>query len=91
MQEMQFNPCIRRTWQPTPVFLLGKSHRGAWQAAVHVVSKSWTGLEQLSTSTHDIFIYIYKYEVYIPGSKVCITALRFVIIDCYYLYYDIVY
>ena len=24
-------------WQPTPVFLPGESHRGAWQAAVHEV------------------------------------------------------
>ena len=35
-------------WQPTPVFLLGKSHRGAWQATVHRVTKSWTQLKQLS-------------------------------------------
>ena len=67
--------------------------RGAWQATVHAVSKSWTRLKQLSTSTHDVFlyiyIYIYIYIVSIPGSKVCITALKFVILDCYYLYYDI--
>ena len=40
-----FNPWVgkvpwRRAWQPTPVFLLGKSHG---------VSKSWIRLEQLST------------------------------------------
>jgi len=30
----------RRKWQPTPVFLSGKSHdRGAWQATVHRVAK----------------------------------------------------
>ena len=29
-------------WQPTPVFLPGESHRGAWQAAVHEVAESWT-------------------------------------------------
>ena len=35
----------RRKWQPTPVFLPGKSHgRGVWQTTVHGVSKSWTRL-----------------------------------------------
>ena len=39
-----------RKWQPTPVFLPGKSHeRGAWQAAVHGVTKGQT---QLSTHTY---------------------------------------
>jgi len=33
----------RRKWQPTPVFLPGKSlDRGAWWATVHGVTKSWT-------------------------------------------------
>jgi len=36
----------RRKWQPTPVFLPGKSHG---QATVHRVSKSSTQLKQLST------------------------------------------
>ena len=36
-------------WQPTPVFLLGNSmDRGAWQATVHRVAKSWTQLKWLS-------------------------------------------
>ena len=30
----------RRAWQSTPVFLSG----GAWQATVHRVTKSWTGM-----------------------------------------------
>ena len=39
-----FNPWVRkipwRKWQPTPVFLLGKSHeRRAWRATVHGVAK----------------------------------------------------
>ena len=29
----------RRKWQPTPVFLLGKSH-GAWRATIHGVTES---------------------------------------------------
>ena len=29
----------RRKWQPTPVSLPGKSHRGAWRAAVHGVAR----------------------------------------------------
>ena len=32
----------RRAWQPTPVFSLGEFHgRGACQATVHGVVKSW--------------------------------------------------
>ena len=35
----------RRTWQPTPVFLPGKSNRqGAWQATVHGVAQGLTWL-----------------------------------------------
>ena len=39
-----FNPWVkkipwRRKWQPTPVFLPGKSHRGDWWATVHEVAK----------------------------------------------------
>ena len=29
----------RRKWHPTPVFLPGESHRGAWRATVHGVTK----------------------------------------------------
>ena len=32
----------RRKWQPTPVFLPGESHRGAWRATVHGVAESDT-------------------------------------------------
>ena len=32
----------RRKWQPTPAFLPGDSHRGAWKATVHGVAKSQT-------------------------------------------------
>ena len=43
----------RRKWQPTPVFLPGKSlDRGAWQTTVHEVAKSWTPTERLSTEQH---------------------------------------
>ena len=38
----------RRKWQPTPVFLPGDSHRGAWKATVHGVIESRT---RLSTHT----------------------------------------
>ena len=30
----------RRKWQPTPVFLPGKSHRGTWWATAHGVGKN---------------------------------------------------
>ena len=37
MPETEFNPWVekiplRREWLPTPVFLPGEFHRGAWQA-----------------------------------------------------------
>ena len=36
-----------RKWQPNPEFLPGKSMgRGAWQATVHGVTKSWTQLRK---------------------------------------------
>ena len=38
----------RREWQPTPVFLPGESHEGAWRAMVHGVTKSWTRLSDLA-------------------------------------------
>ena len=46
----RFDPCFRKTpwrrkWQPTPVFLPGKSHgQWAWWATVHGVTKSCTWL-----------------------------------------------
>ena len=49
----RFDPWVgqipwRRAWQPTPVFLPGDSHRGAWQATVHKVPKSQTRLSDLA-------------------------------------------
>ena len=41
----------RRKWQPTPVFLPGKSH-GSWQAAVPGVTKTQTPLS-MCTHTHN--------------------------------------
>ena len=44
-ETLGFDPWVRkipwrRAWQPTPVFLPGKSHgQGAWQAVVHGVAK----------------------------------------------------
>ena len=47
VQETGFNPLVgkipwRWKWQPTPVFLPGKSHGWeAWWATVHEVAKEW--------------------------------------------------
>ena len=42
----------RRKWQPTPVFLPGKSQGGrAWWATVYGVAQSQTWLKQLSSSS----------------------------------------
>ena len=55
-----FDPWLKeipwnRKWQPTPVFLLGKSHEQrspwAWRAAVHGITKSQA---QLNTHTHNV-------------------------------------
>ena len=55
MWETRFNPWVgkipwRREWLPTPVFLENSMDRGAWQATVHGVAKSWT---QLSGYAHE--------------------------------------
>ena len=51
MQEIYIDPWVgkmpwRRKWQPTPVFLPGKSHgqRSLVGYTVHGVTKSWTRL-----------------------------------------------
>ena len=40
----------RRKWHPTPVFLPGESHRGAWRATVHGVTKESDTPEGLGNS-----------------------------------------
>ena len=43
----------RRQWHPTPVLLPGKSmDRGAWWAAVHGVTESWTRLSDFTFTFH---------------------------------------
>jgi len=50
----RFDPWVgkiwRMKWQPAPVFFPGiiPLDRGAWQATVHRVTKSWTSLKKLS-------------------------------------------
>jgi len=52
----------RRKWQPTPVFLSGKSQGGgAWWAAVYGVAKSRTQLKQLSSSSSEQKIFNLNY------------------------------
>ena len=46
-ERLGFDPWVekipwRRAWQPTPGFLENSMDRGAWQAAGHRVTKSWT-------------------------------------------------
>ena len=61
----KFNPWVgkipwRRAWQPTPVFLPGKSHGQRSLVGPHRVSKSRTRLKRLSTHTHT-FPYYFQY------------------------------
>ena len=45
-------------WQPTPVLLLGESHRrGAWWATVHGVAKSQTRLSDFTPSLMPIYVH----------------------------------
>ena len=57
----------RRAWQPTPVFLPGQSYgqRSLWWATVHRVTKSQTGLKQLSMHT----IWIREKKTLFPSAK----------------------
>ena len=58
----------RRAWRSTPVFLpKNPMDRGAWQATVHRVTKSWTQLKQLS-------MHAYSYIYYILYIYICIYA-----------------
>ena len=60
----------RRNWQPTPVFLPGKSmDRGAWQAVVHGVTKSRTQLSNWA-HTHGRVVKFMETEsrMWLPGS-----------------------
>ena len=55
----------RRAQQPTPLFLPGESYdRGAWQAAVHVVTQSRTWLKWLSTLAITQFVVYLKLTIF---------------------------
>jgi len=60
----------RRRWQPTPAFLAGKSHRGAWQAAVDGVARR----------VNSMVIQLYVYLFFFPsGFDCCGFVLKIVI------------
>ena len=45
-------------WQPTPVFLPGRSpERGAWQAAIHGAAKESDMTEQTNTFTFTLILF----------------------------------
>ena len=72
--------------QPTPVFLPGESQgQWTWQATVHRVTKSWTGLKQLSTHPHVIidFFFTVFLKLKIKGTfNICCKA-GFVVINSF--------
>ena len=56
-----FDPWVRkiswrRKWQPTPVFLPGKSHvdREAWWATIHEVTKTWLSNQTTLIHSHQL-------------------------------------
>ena len=75
----------RKKWQPTPMFLPGESQgRGSMVAAVYGVTQSWTRLKRLSSSSSNIFCWIFSsYPCYGPyaeelqSSKYFISLLMF--------------
>ena len=78
-----FNPWVwkipwRRKWQPVQYSCLENlTDRGAWQAVVHGVTRSWTGLKQLSmhawTQFSTLIFFFLKREYII---FICITKNR---------------
>ena len=48
VQSLGLKDSLEKEMATRPVFLPGESYRGAWQAVVHGVTRSWTGLKQLS-------------------------------------------
>ena len=69
----------RRKWQPTPVFLPGKSQgRGSQWAAIYGVAQSWTRLKRLSSSSSSSNNYqcwasfIYLLAIYMSSLEKCL-------------------
>ena len=54
LQTISYITCTtwRRQWHPTPVLLPGKSHGGAWKAAVHGVAEGRTRLSDFILTFH---------------------------------------
>ena len=59
----------RRKWQPTPVFLPGESHRGAWWAAIYGVAQSRTRLKRLSSSSSKLVFFFHIEDVWTKHFK----------------------
>ena len=76
----RYNPWVgnfpwKRKWQPTPVFLPGKSHgQRSLGATVHGVSKSQTGLSALRTHTHASLQYNAEC-FHCPENPLCSTCI----------------
>ena len=61
----------RRKWQPTPVFLPGESQgQGAWWAAIYGVSRSWTQLKQLSSSSSSLFQVSFSFKAHVYSNLI---------------------
>ena len=62
----------RRAWQPTPVFLLGKSHeQRSWQTLVHEVTKSQTQLNLLNMHAYlDTGDISFSSNLHSPGGRI---------------------
>ena len=73
-KRLGFNPWVRkipcrRKWQPAPIFLPWKAHRGAWRATVHGLTKRWTWLSDWAPDCG-------SWRCLVRGSGICFLACR---------------
>ena len=60
----------------------GSMDRGTWSSRVHVVTKSWTQLKQLSMHAHGFSYVILKYKN--SNTYLCMIAMTLSYIECTY-------
>ena len=79
----------RRKWQPTPVFLPGKSHKEARQAPVHGVSKSQTRLsmhtQHLGQQLKFWFVHFKRESAHFLRNNILLYFIKIYIVNTYLL------
>ena len=68
-----------------PAFALPSMDRGAWQATVCRVTKSWTWLKSLTTHTH-LFLFLYKLKgIFVLGTFSVYELINWKEVDLYFI------